>query len=342
MTVKEDVTYAGFALGWSAVRKMPERTAYRTFERIADRAWRARGKGVVQLERNLRRVAPDASSAELRELSRASMHSYFRYWCDAFRLPDWSPERIVETFQTEDREILDDAYRQGRGVIAALGHMGNWDHAGAWGSLDLGPVTAVAERLKPERLFRQFVRYRESIGIRIRPLGTPNLTDSLADDVRREHRIVALLADRDLGVHGVDVEFFGETTRMPAGPANLALRTGAPLVPANLFYNERGAGARACAPIAVPDWAPRGDDCGLQPGYEEAVAEITQRLALVLQEGVARHPTDWHMLQPLWLADLDPDRLAAVNARREADRVARLEAERLPRREVERDGVAPE
>lgn len=339
MTVKDQLTYTGFALGWTAVRKMPEKTAYRTFDRIADRAWRARGKGVVQLERNLRRVVPDASSAELREMSHASMRSYFRYWCDAFRMPDWSAERIFETFVAETRENLDDACREGRGVVVALGHMGNWDHTGAWAAMDVGPVTAVVERLKPERLFRQFVRYRENIGMRIRPLGIPNLTDALADDLRREHRIVALLADRDLGVHGVDVEFFGETTRMPAGPANLALRTGAPLVPANLFYNERGAGARACAPIAVPDWAPRGDDCGLQPGYDEAVAEITQRLALVLQEGVARHPIDWHMLQPLWLADLDQDRLAAVNVRREQERLAR---EAWSHRRGERDRKADE
>ncbi len=342
MTIKDDVTFAGFAMGWTAVRKLPERTAYRTFERIADRAWRARGKGVAQLERNLRRVVPDASSGELRELSRESMRSYFRYWCDAFRLPDWSPERIVETFRLDRREILDDGFRQGRGVIVALGHMGNWDHAGAWGALDVGPVTAVAERLKPERLFRQFVNYRESLGIRIHPLGTPKLTDILAGEARDEHRIVSLLADRDLGVHGVDVEFFGETTRMPAGPANLALRTQAPLLVANLCYYGDAAGGSAVGPVPIPDWAPRGNDCALQPGYHEAVSEITRQIASALQEGVARHPTDWHMLQPLWLADLDQDRLAAVNARREADRVARLEAERRPSPEVDRDAVAPE
>jgi len=305
------------------VRKMPESLAYATFDRIADRAWRARGAGVAQLEKNLHRVVPTASRADLRELSHESMRRYFRYWCDAFRLPDWSDERIVSTLRTERANLLVDAFGEGNGVIVALCHMGNWDHAGAWGSRTVGPVTAVAERLKPERLFQKFLKYREEIGIRIYPLGTPHLTDILASDLREEGRIGCLLADRDLGAHGIDVEFFGEATRMPAGAANLKLRTGAPLIPATLYYQGRDTWVTLHEPIAAPADAPTGDGCADEPGYESAVSTMTQQIANAFQVGITNHPTDWHMMQPLWLADLDPHRLASVNARRATQAAAR-------------------
>lgn len=332
---QDEATYLAFSLGWNMVRRMPERTAYKTFDRIADRVWRAHGTGVQQLERNLRRVVPDASHSQLRELSHESMRSYLRYWCDAFRLPDWSEDRIVTTLRTERGNLLYDTFAQGRGVVIALGHMGNWDQAGAWGNLMVGPVTAVAERLKPERLFRRFVAYRERLGIRIYPLGTPNLTDVLATEVRDGGRIVALLADRDLGAHGIDVTLFGEATRMPAGPANLALRTGAPLLAATLYYQGRDAWVTFHEPIKIPRDAPLGDGCSEEPGYDAAVAAITQQIADCFQVGITNHPADWHMMQKLWLSDLDQHRLAAVNAKRAAAAAARAAA--AGRRAEERD-----
>lgn len=333
---QDEATYLAFSLGWNVVRKMPERSAYKTFERIADRTWRGHGSGVRQLEANLRRIVPDASHAELRDLSRESMRRYMRYWCDAFRLPDWSEERIVSTLRTERGNLLYDSFAAGNGVVIALGHMGNWDHAGAWGCLSVGPVTSVAERLKPERLFRKFLSYREQLGIRIHPLGTPNLTDALADEIRTEGRIIALLADRDLGEHGIDANLFGEATRMPAGPANLALRTGAPLLPATLYYEGRDAWVTFHEPVMTPRGAPTGDGCTDEPGYDEAVTDMTQQLANAFEAGIRSHPADWHMMQKLWLADLDQDRLAVVNAKRTANAAARAAAaeHRLRRRET--------
>lgn len=323
---QDEATYLAFSLGWNVVRKMPERTAYRTFERLADRTWRSHGDGVKQLEKNLRRVAPGISHADLRDLSRESMRRYLRYWCDAFRMPDWSEERIVSTLRTERGNLLYDSFAAGNGVVIALGHMGNWDHAGAWGTLSVGPVTSVAERLKPERLFRKFLAYREQLGMRIHPLGTPNLTDVLAEEIRTEGRIIALLADRDLGEHGIDVDLFGETTRMPAGPANLALRTCAPLLPATLYYEGRDAWVTFHEPVEVPRGAPTGDDCTDEPGYDAAVSTMTQAFADALEVGIRSHPADWHMMQKLWLSDLDPHRLAVVNAKRAATAAARAAA----------------
>ena len=318
MTAKQEMAYLAYAGGWSAVRRMPESVAYNTFDAIADRLWSRRGDGVKQLEKNLARIRPDATYAQLRKLSRQSMRSYFRYWCDAFRMPDWSDEQVVDRFECENADYLIDALKLNKGVIVALPHMGNWDHAGAWATLDVGPLTAIAERLEPEKLFDKFVEYRESIGLRIHALGTPGVVDTLASELRNDNRIVALLADRDLTARGIGVTFFGLATRMPAGPSNLALRTGAPLFPATLWYDGKKAHAKIHPQVKVPAKAPSGDDASGKPGYNKAVNSMTQQIADAFEEGIREHPADWHMMQKLWLEDLDPERLAATEAKRQA------------------------
>lgn len=306
MNLKDDAAYIGFSAGWSAVRFMPQRLAYGTFNKIADRLWSSHGGGVTQLEKNLSRVMPEASEEEIREMSRQGMRSYFRYWCDAFRLPDWSREEINENFELYGETNLDDALAKGQGVILALPHQGNWDLAGAWAVTNKGPLTAVAERLKPEKLFERFLKFRTDIGMEILPLGTPNLTEELANRLREGNRMVALLSDRDLSRHGVEVEFFGAKTKMPPGPAHLALTTGAVIIPAALWYDEDRACARAYEQIRVAHTDPIGTDAANQEGYQEAVQRITQQIANQLEKGIREHPADWHMLQKLWLEDLEP------------------------------------
>jgi len=314
MTAKEEAVYVAYSAGWGTVRRLPEKTAYRSFNGIADRLWSRRGPGVAQLEKNLGRVVPDASYSDLRKMSRQSMRKYFRYWCDAFRMPDWSNERIVNTFDCVGEYRLQRGLAENKGVIVALAHMGNWDHAGAWATLTQAPLTAVAEKLEPERLFERFVEYRESLGMQIYPLGQKNVIDTLADELRNDKRIVALVSDRDLTSRGIEVDFFGEKTRMPAGAANLALRTGAPLFPATLWYEGPLAYAHIHPQVVAPLDAPTGDDASKQPGYAAAVSLMTQQIADAFAGGIADRPTDWHMMQKLWLADLDQTRLAASDA----------------------------
>jgi KDO2-lipid IV(A) lauroyltransferase len=190
-------------------------------------------------------------------------------------------------------------------VVIALGHSGNWDHAGAWAAYTGRPVTTVAERLKPEGLYDRFLAYRESIGISVLPLtgGTRQPLDALADRLR-EGGLVCLLADRDLSRRGVEVSFFGGRTRMPAGPALLALRTGAPLLVARLWYDETGTRGSIVGPVAVPP------EHSVPPGTDivARAAVMTQAVADSLAEGIAAHPEDWHMLQKLWLDDAGPAR----------------------------------
>ncbi len=292
-----------FTLGWRFVRALPERPAYLLFSLVAQVAWLRQGRGVRQLEANLARVVPDASPFRLKSLTRKGMHSYMRYWCDAFRLPDWTPERILTTCRLENDEPVRAALAEGRGVVVALGHSGNWDHAGAWSTLALAPVTTVAERLQPEELFQRFLHFRQRLGMEILPLtGSGDVFGVLVRRLRKGG-FVPLLADRDLTATGVPVTLFGETARMAAGPASLALVTGAALYPVSIFYERLPPGSPARWGVVcrfhrevVP---PAGE-------RSEQIAAMTQACADAIADGIRTHPQDWHMLQRVFVADLVP------------------------------------
>ncbi|MEV6698120.1 phosphatidylinositol mannoside acyltransferase [Streptomyces sp. NPDC051453] len=296
---RERLVDALYGAGWSTVKKLPEPVAVRLGRTIADLTWRRRGKSVLRLESNLARVVPDASPERLKELSKAGMRSYLRYWMESFRLPSWSADRVRNGFDIDDAHHLTDGLASDKGVILALPHLGNWDLAGAWVTTELEtPFTTVAERLKPETLYDRFVAYRESLGMEVLPHEGGSAFGTLARRLRAGG-LVCLVADRDLSESGVEVKFFGDTARMPAGPAILAQQTGALLLPVTLWYDEspvmRG---RIHAPIEVPETGTRA----------EKTSVMTQALADAFATGIADHPEDWHMLQRLWLADLEERR----------------------------------
>lgn len=304
--LRDRVGTFGYTAGWTAVRYLPERAAYAAFRRIADTAWRRRGPSVQRLEANLARALGTDEPERLREVSRAGMRSYLRYWCEAFRLPDWNHDRIVNRVRVVGEHNLREPLATGRGVIAALPHMANWDHAGAWGCLTGAPVTTVAERLKPEALYERFLAFREGLGMEILPLtgGKDDVFVTLAGRLG-EGRLVPLLADRDLSRRGLEVTLLGEPTRMPAGPAALAMRTGAALVPTTLWYEGDEPDHQLVIWFhdeIVPPPNLRGSD---------RVIHMTQAVADTFSEGIAEHPQDWHMMQRLFLADLPADRQRA-------------------------------
>ncbi len=284
-----------YAAGWAVVRALPERTARRVFRAGADLAARRDGRGAAQLRRNLARVVGGPPGDDL---VRDALRSYARYWCEVFRLPVTSQQRIVSGMTTVGEDRFRAAVAAGRGVVLALPHSGNWDHAGAWCGANGFPFTTVAERLKPESLFDRFVAFRESLGMEVLPLtGAARPPHEVLAERLRAGGTLCLLADRDLSVRGVDVTFFGERTRMPAGPASLALQTGAVLLPVTLSFTATG-----WQVVWHPEVRPTD------------VATMTQALADAFALGIADHPADWHMLQRLWLADLPADdpRRAAV------------------------------
>lgn len=289
-----DLAYAG---GWRIVRALPERLAARVFDAGADRA--ARRGGPAQLRANLARViGAEGPDGVPDSLVRASMRSYARYWREAFRLPAMDLDATAAAIDSavHGQDLLTRALARGRGVVLALPHSGNWDMAGVWLTRHHGTFTTVAERLRPESLYLRFLRYREGLGFRVLPLtgGTPPMAE-LAEALRRGE-VVCLLGERDLRARGVEVDFFGERTRMPAGPAKLAIDTGATLIAVHCWFEDDGWGFGLTDEIDVSG----------------GVGPATQHLADAFARNIARYPADWHMLQPLWLADLPEEHLTRI------------------------------
>lgn len=243
------------------------------------------------VRRHLRRVlGPGIGPADLRRAVRRSFASYARYWLDTFRLSSRPPAELG--VDVEGVEYLDAAVAAGRGVVVATAHLGAWDAGGRWlAGRGLAPVT-VAEALRPVELFDWFVSLRAALGMEVVPAG-PHAMDALRAALA-DGRVVALICDRDLTRRGVDVEFFGERTTLPAGPALLALEDLAPLVPAAFYH---GPGDRYLAVFRPPlRVACTGDRRG-------DVARVTQALALELETLIRRCPEQWHLMQPNWPSD---------------------------------------
>ena len=269
------------------MRWLPERTAYNLAYAAADFLTKRNGKNVSRLRSNLKRAKPDITSLDLDLLVFTAMRSYMRYWCDTFRFPDWSPERVRGTVTVTNEHLLLDAISAKTGVIVSLPHAGNWDHAGAYFCAKGIPLVTVAERLKPEKLFLKFLQYRQAMGMEVLPLDG-RVLGTLAQRLR-QGALVALVADRDLSRTGIDVEFFGGPSRMPAGPALLALKTNAPLITAFVSYTDSGIHIDFKL-IILPS---AGSEA-------QKVSEMVQMTAKHFEEGISEHPEDWHMLQRIW------------------------------------------
>lgn len=286
--MKDNLAAYLYFIGWRIVRWLPEKFAYRLFYKVADMLVKKNGKSVQRLRSNLFRVQPELTSLNLDLLVIDAMRSYMRYWCDTFRSPDWSTERVLETVAVTNGHLLMEAVDAKTGVIVALPHAGNWDHAGAYFCAKGVPLVTVAERLKPEKLFLKFLSYRESIGMEVLPLDG-RVLETLADRLRAG-ALVALVADRDLSRSGISVDFFGAPARMPAGPALLAIRTNAPLITAFVSYTETGIHIDFKS-VVLPS-----------SGTEsEMVQEIVQMTAKHFEVGISQCPQDWHMLQRIWI-----------------------------------------
>ncbi|MGV0742446.1 phosphatidylinositol mannoside acyltransferase [Mycolicibacterium sp. XJ870] len=296
MSLGGQLTDLGYAAGWRLVRAVPEVMARNIFG--AGARYASRNGGPDQLRRNLARVTGVPPSEVPDTLVHDSLASYARYWREAFRLPAMDHTKLGEQLWVQDIELVWAALEQGRGAVLALPHSGNWDMAGVWLVQHYGTFTTVAERLKPESLYRRFLDYRESLGFEVLPLngGDRPAFEVLAERLT-DNRPICLMAERDLTRNGVPVDFFGEPTRMPAGPAKLAIQTGAALLPVHCWYEGDGWGMRVYPEIDTSS----GD-----------VTAVTQALADRFAQNIAAYPADWHMLQPQWLADLSDERRARL------------------------------
>jgi lauroyl/myristoyl acyltransferase len=310
--LKDKLADAGYAAGWMIVCRLPERWMQRAFRSFADIAWRRQGPRVQVLEANLVRVlGPDADGAALRAASREVMRRYARYWLEIFRLPVMPVQRLVDGMQDfGNRQLIFDSVASGRGVVIALPHMGNWDQAGAWIiTMGAGSFTTVMERLKPESVYERFVTFREGLGMEVLPASGGARPFGILAQRLRAGKIVVLPCDRDVTGSGIEVEFFGEKAKMMAGPAALAVQTGAVLIPTVLWFTEDGWGVNIGAEIKQPAGGTR----------MQKVAAMTQETARFFEDGIRAHPYDWLMLQKVFVADLDPERQALATARAAAN-----------------------
>jgi KDO2-lipid IV(A) lauroyltransferase len=286
--MKDNLSAYLYFAGWRVVRWLPESTAYKLAYSVSDFLVKRNGKSVQRLRSNLSRTQPGITALDLDLLVIEAMRSYMRYWCDTFRLPDWSKKRILDTVTVTNEHLLIDAIAAKTGVIVAVPHAGNWDHAGAYFCAKGIRLVTVAERLKPEKLFLKFLAYRQAMGMEVLPLDGRVL--NTLEERLNEGALVALVSDRDLSRSGIEVEFFGGKARMPAGPALLALRTKAPLITAFVSYTESGVHIEF-RNIMVPS---AGDESC-------KVKEIVQMTAQYFEDGISESPEDWHMLQRIWI-----------------------------------------
>ncbi len=298
-TLPERLTDLGFAAGWRAVRALPEPAARRLFDAAGARAARSGGRGVRQLRANLRVATKGRLDAgELDALTVRAMRSYARYWQEAFRLPSMDHGQIARGTVVPGVEHIERVRSEGRGLILALPHSGNWDAAGVWFVDWLGgPFMTVAERLRPESLYRRFLAYRETLGMRVVPLtGGPRPSSEVLREWVGAGGSCCLLVDRNLGSGGVPVTFFDRPATMPSGPALLAEQTGAALLPVVCQFTERG--WRLVVHPEVP----------LSGGgrLRDRVAGAMQGVADAFTGTIAEQPEDWHVLGRIW-GDVPPD-----------------------------------
>jgi KDO2-lipid IV(A) lauroyltransferase len=247
------------------------------------------------ISRHLQRVYGGTLSGwTLERKVQQAFDSYARYWMESFRLSKTDRARLEAGMSWEGVGYVEEAHLAGKGVIMALPHLGGWDFGGAWFATAGYPATVVVETLEPPELFEWFVDFRRKLGLTVVPHG-PDAGAAVLKALRR-NELVGLVCDRDLERNGVDVEFFGERTTMPAGPATLALRTGATLLPAAVYFEGSGHHGIVRPPIPTE----RSGE-----GLRADVSRITQLLANELEALIRRAPEQWHLLQPNWPSDYE-------------------------------------
>ncbi|MDA8359507.1 MAG: phosphatidylinositol mannoside acyltransferase [Actinomycetota bacterium] len=300
---RQQAVYAAYRALGLAMSVAPEPVAALAAAAVGEAMAVRRGPAWEQRSRHLRRVLawswPGASPDDdvVRRWTRRAYRSYARYWLEGARLPAVGAAEVNQRMMVErGYEHLQKAMAAGQGVVMALPHVGSWEWGGSFLASQGYPMTSVAERIEPPALFEWFVEERKAIGLTIVPLG-PGSGPAVLRTLRAGG-LVGLLCDRDLVGDGVEVEFFGERTTLPAGPATLALRTGAVLVGAVVYS---GPGREHTAEITAPLDASRSGD------LRADVQRITQSIARVFEQFVARCPEQWHLYQPNWPSDHPAD-----------------------------------
>jgi phosphatidylinositol dimannoside acyltransferase len=290
-SLRDRITVFQYCLMERAAMRWPERLGRGVFEAYTRTLHAAAPSVRRTVAGNLARVLGRPADSDLVVAAvREAFHLYGRYWYDTFRVRVMPPEEINKRFVIDGLANIDRALEAGRGAILALPHMGNWDVAGRFMSVNGYRLAAVAEQLRPRRIFDQFIRHREALGMRIVPLTEDKRAGLQLAELLADNWLVALVADRDLGGRGVDVEMFGATRKLPAGPALLSIRTGSPLMACPVYTTDDGWFCRIPEPLQME----------LTGDTRADVTALTTVLARHFERDIAAKPVDWHMFQPGW------------------------------------------
>jgi lauroyl/myristoyl acyltransferase len=287
-------TLGGYRMAALAARGLPGFAAQALVPAIGLGANFASAERRMMIERHLRRADPTIGGQRLRRGVQEAFDSYTRYWLESFRLPYLSTRAVEKGMQVEGYRHVTDALELGNGVILALPHLGGWEWAGRWLADRGHGLTAVVEAIEPPELFEWFADLRQKLGMNIVSLGPTAGREVLAALKRND--VVCLLSDRDIQRSGVEVEFFGEVTTIPAGPATLSIRTGAPVLPTAVYFTDRTDGHLGI--VRPPVDTTRSDD-----GLRADVQRVSQQLASELEYLIHRAPHQWHLFQPNWPSD---------------------------------------
>lgn len=288
------LTLAAYRLGSSVAQWTPGPVAEATATAIGLSLSGVMRKRRAMVELHLTRVNPSLRGVGLRRAVQAAFDSYARYYVESFRLPTLSNRVVADGLEPRGyQEYLLPALEAGKGAIMAIPHLGGWEWAGRWVADRGHPITVVVEPLHPPELFEWFANLRRDLGMNVVPLGPDAGAAVLA--ALRDNHIVCLLCDRDLHRNGVPVQFFGEVTTLPAGPATLALRSGAPILPTAIYFTQKVHGHLGVVRAPLP--------MERQGRLRDDVARITQLLAAELEILIRRAPDQWHLQQPNWPSD---------------------------------------
>lgn len=292
-SLTDSLSVAGYKLGATIAKFTPAPIAQGTVSLLAPTIALSLRSRRHMVERHLKRVNPSMSRVALRRTSQAAFDSYMRYYVESFRLPELSKKTVARGFSVEGFEHINAALDRGKGAILALPHLGGWEWAGRWMADQGHRLTVIVEPLQPPELFEWFTNLRTSLGMNVVPLG-PSAGGEVLKALRN-NEIVCLLCDRDISGGGVEVEFFGETTTLPAGPAMLGMRAETVVLPVAVYFTPRTDGHHAIIRPSL-DLTRRG-------GLRDDVGRVTQDLAHALEDLIRRAPDQWHLFQPNWPSD---------------------------------------
>jgi len=290
-TTKETIAFWGYRTVQRLAEALPEKHGRRLFESLGRQAYRRMPKLRATVAANMARVLGAPPEDErVATATREAFELYARYWFDTFFVRTLSVEEFNRRTVVVGRELVDAALEAGKGCICVLPHTGNWDIGGAWFGVNGYPIAAVAEELRPRRLFELFVEHREASGMKILGLSGESHVGTQLKTLLAQNWMVALVADRDLTGRGIEVEMFGAPRRVPAGPALLSLRTGAPLLCCPTYTLKDGWEVHFEGPLEIER---TGD-------LRADVTALSRMMAARFERAIASRPTDWHMFQPAW------------------------------------------